>query len=84
MSQSVWTSLLCSVPLAEDRGFILHTPPSNFTSSIRISDNTVMTTSRDVLETLGTDKQPSDVMVALGYSSGIKANWNKKFSTTPG
>ena len=39
--------------LAEDRGFILHTPPSNFASSIRISDNTVMTTSRDVLETLG-------------------------------
>ena len=45
-------------PLAEDRGFILHTPPSNFASSIRISDNTVMTTSRDVLETLGTDKTP--------------------------
>ncbi len=56
-------------PLAEDRGFILHTPPSNFASSIRISDNTVMTTSRDVLETLGTDKQPSDVLVALGYAS---------------
>ncbi len=56
-------------PLAEDRGFILHTPPSNFASSIRISDNTVMTTSRYVLETLGTDKQPSDVLVALGYAS---------------
>jgi putative transcriptional regulator len=38
-------------PLAEDRGFILHTPPSDFSSSIRISDNTVITTSRDVLET---------------------------------
>ncbi len=71
-------------PLAEDRGFILHTPPSNFASSIRISDNTVMTTSRDVLETLGTDKQPSDVLVALGYASGRKVNWNKKFSITRG
>ncbi|STL80608.1 protein YqgE [Escherichia coli] len=50
----------------------LHTPPSNFASSIRISDNTVMTTSRDVLETLGTDKQPSDVLVALGYASWEK------------
>ena len=40
--------------------------------SIRISDNTVMTTSRDVLETLGTDKQPSDVLVALGYASWEK------------
>ena len=38
-------------PLAEDRGFILHTPPSRFASSIRISDNTIITTSRDVLET---------------------------------
>lgn len=46
-------------PLAEDRGFILHTPPSRFASSIRISDNTVITTSRDVL-------------VALGYASWDK------------
>ncbi|QFG77107.1 YqgE/AlgH family protein [Raoultella planticola] len=51
-------------PLAEDRGFILHSPPSDFSSSIRISDNTVITTSRDVLETLGTDKQPANVLVA--------------------
>ena len=58
-------------PLAEDRGFILHTPPV-FSSSIRISDNTVVTTSRDVLETLGTDSQPSEVLVALGYASWEK------------
>ncbi|ALB56111.1 YqgE/AlgH family protein [Cronobacter universalis] len=59
-------------PLAEDRGFILHTPPDAFSSSIRISDNTVITTSRDVLETLGTAEQPDDVLVALGYSSWEK------------
>lgn len=59
-------------PLAEDRGFILHTSPSSFASSIRISDNTVITTSRDVLETLGTAGQPSDVLVALGYASWEK------------
>lgn len=66
-------------PLAEDRGFILHTPPSNFASSIRISDNTVMTTSRDVLETLGTDKQPSDVLVALGYASRERSTGTRNF-----
>lgn len=59
-------------PLAEDRGFILHSPPDTFTSSIRISDETVITTSRDVLETIGTAKQPADVIVALGYSSWEK------------
>ncbi len=56
-------------PLAEDRGFILHSPPDTFTSSIAISDDTVITTSRDVLETLGTPKQPQESLVALGYAS---------------
>ncbi|NDJ56404.1 YqgE/AlgH family protein [Enterobacteriaceae bacterium 4M9] len=56
-------------PLAEDRGFILHSPPNTFDSSICICDDTVITTSRDVLETLGTQKQPGNVLVALGYSS---------------
>lgn len=69
-------------PLAEDRGFILHTPPDAFSSSIRISDNTVITTSRDVLETLGTAEQPDDVLVALGYSSGRKASLKKRFWRT--
>lgn len=59
-------------PLAEDRGFILHTPPEMFSSSIRIAENTIITTSKDVLETLGTPNQPPDVLVALGYSS-----WDK-------
>ncbi len=54
-------------PLAEDRGFILHSAPDCFAASVRISDNTVITTSRDVLETLGTARQPQQVIVALGY-----------------
>ncbi|MGL9769690.1 MAG: YqgE/AlgH family protein [Sodalis sp. (in: enterobacteria)] len=55
-------------PLADDRGFILHTPCSGFASSIGISQQTMITTSKDVLETLGTVYQPDDVLVALGYS----------------
>ncbi len=39
-----------------------------------------MTTSRDVLETLGTDKQPSDVWWLWAMPPGRKVNWNKKFS----
>ena len=59
-------------PLAEDRGFILHSPPSDFSSSIRISDNTVITTSRDVLETLGTDKQPRTCWLRWAMLPGEK------------
>lgn len=59
-------------PLAEDRGFILHSAQRTFASSIRVSDNTVITTSRDVLETLGTPDQPEQVLVALGYCAWEK------------
>lgn len=38
-----------------------------------------MTTSRDVLETLGTDKQPSDVLVALGYASRERSTGTRNF-----
>ncbi|WNN43641.1 YqgE/AlgH family protein [Winslowiella toletana] len=59
-------------PLAEDRGFILHSAQRTFTSSIRVSDNTIITTSRDVLEALGTPEQPEHVLVALGYCAWEK------------
>lgn len=59
-------------PLAEDRGFILHSAQRVFSSSIRISDNTVITTSRDVLEAIGTREQPENVLVALGYCAWEK------------
>lgn len=59
-------------PLAEDRGFILHSSPNIYASSIQVSDDTVITTSRDVLESLGTHQQPEQILVALGYCAWEK------------
>lgn len=56
-------------PLAEDRGFILHSATTSFSSSIHISDEVTITTSKDVLETIGTPNQPDNLLVALGYAS---------------
>ncbi|PMH43736.1 hypothetical protein BCU68_13425 [Vibrio sp. 10N.286.49.B3] len=56
-------------PVAEDRGFILHQPKDKYGSSIQMSDNTVVTTSIDILDTLGTEAEPSQYIVALGCSS---------------
>lgn len=56
-------------PLAQDRGFVLHIPQPGFGSSIHISPETMMTTSRDILETFGTPQQPDDILVTLGYCS---------------
>ncbi|AXW86043.1 hypothetical protein AU509_07540 [Lonsdalea britannica] len=56
-------------PLADDRGFILHTPQAGFASSISVSPDTMITTSKDVLETMGTVDQPNNTLVALGYTA---------------
>lgn len=59
-------------PMAEDRGFILHSGPLNFASTIAVSATTQITTSKDVLESFGTPDQPEQVLVALGYCAWEK------------
>ena len=55
-------------PVAADRGFVLHTPVAGFSSSQMLADNLMITTSPDVLETLGTEQAPEHYLVALGYA----------------
>lgn len=55
-------------PLAEEQGFILHTPQQNFSSSIRISEDIMITTSLDLLRSIGSEQQPNDLFLALGYA----------------
>lgn len=68
MEQAVFTG----GPMAEDRGFILHSMPHKYASSIEVSPETVVTTSKDVLEALTTDEHPQHVLVALGYCAWEK------------
>ncbi|GGA97096.1 UPF0301 protein [Agarivorans gilvus] len=56
-------------PVAQERGFVLHSPMKGFNSSLKVSDELMVTTSKDVLDTLGTDAQPHDYIVTLGYAS---------------
>lgn len=65
-------------PLLDDRGFILHTPQKGFGSSINISSTAMITTSKDILETLGTPNQPKNILVALGYSGWSKGQLEKE------
>lgn len=55
-------------PVSEERGFVLHTPKPDLGSSIRLSDQLMLTSSKDILETLGTKEQPPQFLVALGYA----------------
>ncbi|CAM2934170.1 YqgE/AlgH family protein [Vibrio rarus] len=55
-------------PVAEDRGFILHQPKDKYQSSIEMTDALTVTTSKDILSVLGTQQEPTQYLVALGYS----------------
>lgn len=61
--------VLSGGPLADERGFILHSPKHGFSSSLSISPETMITTSKDILDSIGTDEQPQHILIALGYSS---------------
>lgn len=61
-------SVLNGGPVAEDRGFILHNPKDQYESSLHMTDQISVTTSKDILSVLGTEAEPESYLVALGYS----------------
>jgi putative transcriptional regulator len=55
-------------PVAPDRGFVLHTPQEGFESSMQVSADIMVTTSRDILAAIAAGKGPGKFLVALGYA----------------
>lgn len=54
-------------PVQTDRGFVLHSPAGEYSSSIRLG-NMALTTSRDVLEAVAGGHGPEQLFVTLGYA----------------
>lgn len=55
-------------PVQSDRGFVLHRPAGTWHSTLKVSDDIGLTSSRDVLQSLAAEGKPSEVLVALGYA----------------
>lgn len=55
-------------PVHQDRGFVIHRPAREWSSTIRVNTDVGVSTSRDILEAISTGEGPSDVLVALGYA----------------
>ncbi len=53
-------------PVQIERGFVLHAPDAPYTSSLKITDELALTTSRDVLDAVAQGHGPSRYMVTLG------------------
>ena len=55
-------------PVQIDRGFVLHRPLGSWQSTLAISDDLGLTTSKDILEAVGHGEGPDDVLISLGYA----------------
>jgi len=60
--------VLTGGPVSQQRGFVLHSPQDGWNSSLSLSDDIMITTSKDILLALGTDQAPDKFVVTLGYA----------------
>ena len=55
-------------PVHTDRGFVLHQPRGDWNSTVEISPEIALTTSKDVLEAVAGGGGPERLLVTLGYA----------------
>jgi putative transcriptional regulator len=55
-------------PVQTDRGFVLHRPAGEWQSTLKVTDDIGLTSSRDVLQSMGAAAEPQEVLVTLGYA----------------
>ncbi|WP_371188377.1 YqgE/AlgH family protein [Thalassotalea maritima] len=68
ITESLTQRVLAGGPVSPDRGFVLHNTQPGWTSSMALNSEIMITTSKDILESLGTDKAPQQFLVTLGYA----------------
>jgi putative transcriptional regulator len=55
-------------PVQTDRGFVLHVPRGEWSATLPVRDHLGLTTSRDILEAVGSGSGPDKIIVTLGFS----------------
>ena len=68
MPQEYRRPVMFGGPVQVERGFVLHTPMTQFSSTLKVTDGISLTTSKDVLEAVAQGQGPTQVLVSLGCS----------------
>lgn len=55
-------------PVQVERGFVIHTPATEFNTTLDLSEGLAMTSSKDILEAAARDEAPPEMFIALGYT----------------
>jgi putative transcriptional regulator len=70
LEASEWKSLpvYYGGPVQVDRGFVLHRPAGDWQSTLAVSQDVALTTSKDILEAVAAGRGPRQMLVSLGYA----------------
>lgn len=55
-------------PVQADRGFVLHQPIGQWGSTIAVTEDIALTTSKDILHAVAQGQTPQNMLLALGYA----------------
>jgi putative transcriptional regulator len=55
-------------PVQGDRGFVLHEPLGNWDATLKVTENSGVTSSRDILEAIARGEGPDKSFITLGYA----------------
>ncbi len=67
-------------PVQTDRGFVLHEPAGQWQSTLAISGNIGLTTSKDILQAVGEGQGPHNLLVTLGYAGWSQGQLEEELS----
>ena len=62
------TQVYLGGPVQTDRGFVIHSGPVEYDSTLAGTQDIRVTTSRDVLEAIANGEGPAHTLIALGYA----------------
>lgn len=60
--------VLAGGPVQKERGFVLHTSDTEWSSTLKVSAELSLTASRDIITAMAEGNGPKDCLVALGYA----------------
>lgn len=55
-------------PVQTDRGFVLHRPKGQWHSTLAVTEEIGLTSSRDILQAISESGAPNEVVISLGYA----------------
>lgn len=67
-------------PVQTDRGFVLHRPAGEWHSTLVVNDDIALTSSRDILQSVGERGEPAEILVTLGYAGWTPGQLEQEIS----